>query len=57
MHDLLDLLRAAVSKSYPSAAIGAIVADCEAAGATCAQIIGACSAGLALRPPVAQDAQ
>lgn len=49
MHDLLDLLRTAVSRVESSTVIGALVRECEAAGANYLQIIGACAAGLAMR--------
>lgn len=49
MHDALDLLRTAVSRIAPSTVIGALVRECESAGANYEQIIGACAAGLAMR--------
>lgn len=49
MHDALDLLRTAVARVASSTVVGALVKECESAGADYEQIIGACAAGLAMR--------
>lgn len=50
MHELLDHLREAVARVSSSDVVSRLVDACRDAGANAEQIIGACAAGLAMRP-------